>query len=147
MREPHQIRVGARRVDHHDVVVVLDGADRDGEACELLRLVSIERVAFGARYAIVRRHFQLTRALRPGAASLDVMRETLLTRVEIDRGDALASLKATAMCNAVVDFPEPPFSLPSTTAGSPGSTRPTWARPLIRQFSSHYCILATPLNH
>jgi hypothetical protein len=56
------------------------------------------------------------RATRPGATVVDVTGEALLPAIEIDRGNALAvCIKATAICMAVVDFPDPPFSLPSTT--------------------------------
>ena len=65
----------------------------------------------------MRRQFELnTPALRPSAAVLNVMGETFLPTVKIDRGDALASLEQRyTMCSAIVDFPEPPFSLASTT--------------------------------
>ena len=82
VREPHQIGVVAGRIDDHDIVAVLDGADRAREAGEFLRLVGLDRIAFGARDAIMRRQFELDAgALGPGAAVLDVMGEALLTRV------------------------------------------------------------------
>ena len=64
------------------------------EVGELLRLVGFERIALGPRHAIMRRQIELdARALAPGAAVFDVMRETFLPAVEIDGRDALAGLE------------------------------------------------------
>ena len=118
MREPHQVGVGARRIDHDEVVDVLDRVDRLGEAGELGRLVLVEpRACRRARCRNATGSFEVEPgARRPGAAVLDVMGEALLAGVEIDGGDPLAAfISATATCIAVVDLPEPPFSLPSTT--------------------------------
>ena len=75
-------------------MIVLDRADRRREVCELSRLIGLERIAFSARDAIVRRQFKRdARALGPGAAVVDVMSEALLARIEINRCDALPSLQ------------------------------------------------------
>ena len=54
--------------------------------------------------------------LGPGAAVLDVVGEAFLAGVEVDGGDALPDLhQGDGDVQSVVDLPEPPFSLPSTT--------------------------------
>ena len=55
-------------------------------------------------------------AARPGAAVADVAGEALLAAVEIDGGDALAGFhQGDSDMQGGGGFPEPPFSLPSTT--------------------------------
>jgi len=92
MGEPHQIGVVAGRIDHNDVVRMLDGAYSLGEAGELLRLVCFEGGRLAALHAVVRRQLECN-ARGPGAAVLNVVGEALLAAVEIDRGDALAGLE------------------------------------------------------
>ena len=88
-----EVAVGARRVDDDEIVRVLDRGDGVGEAGEFLRLVLVDLEAVAARDAEMRRQFESElRPLRPGAPVADVMGEAALARVEVDGGDALASL-------------------------------------------------------
>ena len=57
MGEPHQIGIIARRIDHDDVMVMLDAADGGGEIREFLRFVGFDRITFAARHAKMRRQF------------------------------------------------------------------------------------------
>ena len=73
---------------------VLNRTDRSRKVGELLRLVRFQRVAFGARDAIVSGQFERDTGTRgPGSAIIDVMSETLLARVEIDSGNTLPGLE------------------------------------------------------
>src|SRR5262249_14993617 len=93
MREPRQVAVGAGRVDHYEVVGVLDAGYRVGEAAELDRLVFLDLRPVATFDAIVDRQFEIeVRVARPGAAVLDVVGEALLARIKVDGGDALAGL-------------------------------------------------------
>ena len=94
MREPHQIGVGAGRIDHNHVVGVLDRGDGAREAVKLRRLVGVDRGALGAADAIMRRQFERNAGARgPAAAVLDIMGEALLAAVEIDGRDPLPGLE------------------------------------------------------
>ena len=94
VRQPHQIAVVAGRIDDDEIMGVLDRVDGGGEVVELGRLVVGDERAIRARDAIMRRHFELEAGvLGPGAAVVDVVREALLARVEIDGGDALAGFQ------------------------------------------------------
>ena len=73
MRQPVEERVGARRVDHHEIVAGLDVGEAFGEAAELF--------AFGIdhRFTLRRRHMEMLRqrqrdagAARPAPAILDI---------------------------------------------------------------------------
>ena len=71
---------------------------------------------------VARRRQILAALARPGQPVVDVMRETALPGVEVDSGDALADFsKATAICTATVDLPDPPFSLPTTITRTHGA--------------------------
>jgi hypothetical protein len=52
----------------------------------------------------------------PCASVLYIMGEALLPRIEIDGRNARRPdlIRAIAICIATVDFPDPPFSLPTT---------------------------------
>ena len=94
MREPHEIAVVTRRIDNDEIMGVFDRVDRGGEIVELRRFVVRDQRAVGARYAVMRRQFEIEPGmLRPGLTVFDVMGEALLARVEVDRGDPLASLQ------------------------------------------------------
>ena len=58
MGEPHQIGVIAGRIDHHEVVTVLDLVDRRREAGEFGRFVLVDADTVGARDAVVVRDFE-----------------------------------------------------------------------------------------
>ena len=91
MSKPHQVAVGRGRIDHHEIVAMLDGGNGFRKAREFRRLVLLDVRARGPDDVMVGRQRQLdARALRPGAPVLDVMREALLAAVEVDAGDALA---------------------------------------------------------
>jgi hypothetical protein len=71
-------------------VGLLDGADRVGKRAEFLRLDFIEPQAKAARHAKMPGIIELNAgAGRPIAPVFDVVGETLLARVAIDRGNAL----------------------------------------------------------
>jgi len=91
MGEPHQVGVGARRIDDDEVVAALDGADRLGESGEFLGFDLVEPQSEAARDTLMHRDFQLDAgALGPIAPIVDVMGEAFLARIEVDRRDALA---------------------------------------------------------
>ena len=94
VREPHQIRVVAGRIDHNKVASVLDFVDRGREVCELDCLVLVDPCALAACDCVMLRHFQRDAGAFGGvAAVLDVMREGLLPAVEVDGCDALTGLE------------------------------------------------------
>ncbi len=93
MGEPHQIGIGPGRIDDDKIMGLLDCADRVGERAEFLRLDFVEAKAKAARHAKMPRMIELDAgAVRPAAAVLDVMREALLARIEIDGRYALTGL-------------------------------------------------------
>jgi len=114
MRQPCEVRVGSRRVDDYEIVVLLDRGDRIGELGGFDRLVVIELERRSARDAGVGGDLQSEAgALGPIAPKLDVAfwresRSMVATRCP-------TFMRAAATCIAKVDLPEPPFSLPSTT--------------------------------
>jgi hypothetical protein len=94
MRKPHQVGVVAGRIDHDEIVAVLDLVDRGREASELGGFILVDANALAARYAVVIGHFKHdASALRAVATILDIVREGLLPAVEIDGGDALPGLE------------------------------------------------------
>ncbi len=93
VREPHQIAVAARRIDHDEVVVGLGDGDFVDEALKLGIFILVVADAIAARDKAMRRDVEVEPvAPAPRAAVLDVMREALLPGIEIDGGDALAGL-------------------------------------------------------
>ncbi len=94
MGKPHQIGVHAGGIDNYHVMAVLDGADCRRKALELLRFVRLQRITLSSGDAVVRGQFQgKARALGPGAPIIDVVSETLLTRIEVNGRNALASFE------------------------------------------------------
>ena len=94
MRQPHQVAVDARRIDHNEVVTVLDRGYRFGESGKLRRFILIGADALRARHAKMRRSVQFKPAApRPIPAIVDVMGETLLPGIKIYRGNPLARLQ------------------------------------------------------
>ena len=94
MRQPHQIAVGAGRIDHDEVEGALDRADGIHELLEFGVLVVGDLHGLAELDAAVHRHFEVEPgAARPGGAVVDVAGEALLAAVEVDGGDALAGLQ------------------------------------------------------
>ena len=94
MRKPHQIAVMPGRIDDDEVVGVFDRIDGGGKILEFGGLVVRDERPLGALDAVVRGQFEIEPGmLGPGLTVLDVMGETLLARVAVDRRDPLASLQ------------------------------------------------------
>ena len=94
MREPHEVGIGARRIDDHEIMGALDRAHRLGEGAEFLRFDLVKAQAATACDAIMRGELELdARARRPVAAIVEVVGKAALAGIEIDRGDALAGLQ------------------------------------------------------
>ena len=73
---------------------VLDRRDGFRKAGKFNRVVLLELERRALRDAKMNRDLQVeARALGPGAPVIDVVGEALLARVEVDRGDPLASLQ------------------------------------------------------
>lgn len=93
MRKPHQVAVGAWRVDDDEIEAALDRAHRGDELLEFGVLVLGDQHRLAGLDAVMHGQFECkTGAPRPGAPVADVTRETLLAAVEIDGGDPLAGL-------------------------------------------------------
>ena len=93
MGEPHQVGVGRRRVDHHELVGVLHLANGLGEGAELHRLVVADVFRRATLEREVDGQFDIPGGgIRPRPAILEETRQRLLARVEIDRGNAKAGL-------------------------------------------------------
>src|SRR6516165_1590686 len=94
MVKTHHVGIGARRIDDHKVMALLDRAYGLSKRGEFLGFDFIETHAAAACNAIMHRDFQLHPGARsPPAAVVYIVGKTLLTRIEIDRGDPLASLQ------------------------------------------------------
>ena len=94
MREPHQVAVGARRIDHDEIEGALDRADGVHELLELGLLVVGDLHGLAELDAAMHRHLEVEAgAARPCAAVADVAGEALLAAIEIDGGDALAGFQ------------------------------------------------------
>src|SRR5215471_12987234 len=94
MGQAHHVGIGAWRIDDHKVMVLLDSAYSLSKSGEFLGFDFIETHARAACNAIMHRDFQLNPGARgPPAAVVDIVGETLLTRIEIDRGDPLTRLQ------------------------------------------------------
>ena len=95
MREPHEVGVGARRINDDEIMGVLDRARPPRRR----RRIPPLRSRRGAGRRRVRRNNARgasslsARARRPVAAIVDVVGEAALAGIEIDRGDALAGLQ------------------------------------------------------
>ncbi len=93
MREPHQIAVARRRIDHDEVVAVLDRHDRGGEAGEFRRFVLVDAARIRPVDDVMIGQFERNAGfLRPAFAIEDVAGEAFLAAVDVDGGDALARL-------------------------------------------------------
>src|SRR6266403_610407 len=91
MREPHQITVRTRGVDHDKIKGPLDRAHGVRELLEFARFVLGDLHGLAELDAAMHGDFEIEAgAARPGASVVDVTGETLLAAVEIDGGDALA---------------------------------------------------------
>jgi hypothetical protein len=91
MRQPHQIAVRSRRIDHDEIEGALDCAHRVHELLEFGRLIVGDLHGLAKLDAAMHRQLETEPgAPRPGAAVLDVTGEALLAAIEIDGGDALA---------------------------------------------------------
>lgn len=94
MGEPHQIAVGAGRIDDDEVEIALDRRDRLHELKELGILVLSDLHGFAELDAAMRRQLKIELGpARPGRTVVDVAREALLAAVEVNGGDALAGLQ------------------------------------------------------
>ena len=93
MRQPHQVAVGAGRIDDDEIEGALDRADRFHELLEFGVFVVGDLHRLAELDAAMHRDFEVeTGAARPGAAVVDVAGKALLAAIEIDGGDALAGL-------------------------------------------------------
>jgi hypothetical protein len=91
VREPHQIAVGARRIDDDEIAAPLDRRDRFGELPTLGLLVVGDLHRTAEFDATMLRLFEVgAGGVTPGAAVVEIAGET---GVEIDRRDALAGLE------------------------------------------------------
>ena len=93
MRKPHQVAVGAGRIDHNEIEGVFNGADRIRELQQLGILVIGDVHGQPGLDAAMHRQLEFdTGAAGPGLAVVDVAGKTLLATVEVDCGDPLAGL-------------------------------------------------------
>ena len=73
MRQPVEERVGARRIDHHEIVAGLDVGEAFGEAAEFLALGIDHRFAFRRRHMeMLRQRQRNAGAARPALAVFDI---------------------------------------------------------------------------
>ena len=94
MRKPHQVAVGAGRIDDDKIEGPLDRAHGIHELLELGRFVVGDLHGLAELDAVMHGKFEVEAGTAgPGAAVVDVTGEALLPAVEIDGGDALASLQ------------------------------------------------------
>jgi hypothetical protein len=94
MGQPHQVAVGARRIDDDEVETALDRRHRLHELKELGILVLGDLHGLAELDAAMHRQLEVeVGAARPGGAVVDVAGEALLAAVEVDGGDALAGLQ------------------------------------------------------
>jgi hypothetical protein len=103
-------------------MAVLDRSHSVLEITDFNRFVGIGFVACTAIDDEMRRQLEAAPgATPPSAPVLDVMTKRPLTVIQINGGEPLtAFISATATCIAIVLFPEPPFSFPTTiTCGTP----------------------------
>jgi hypothetical protein len=135
MRKARQMRVEPGRIDDEEVGLPLDLDDGLTEQVELKPLVLLDRIRARQRQVEMRRVRQLEIVrLGPVAAVPNVLGEGLLAAVHVDRGDAKALVhQIDRQMEAVVDLPEPPFSLPTTMTCVPAAVHHTL---LPRRFPS-----------
>ncbi|MGY3420593.1 hypothetical protein ACVWZW_001068 [Bradyrhizobium sp. F1.13.4] len=94
VRKPHQVAVGAGRIDDDEVEAALDRRDRLHELKELRILVLGDLHGLAELDAAMQRQFEVELgAARPGGSVVDVVSKALLTAVEVDGGDALAGFQ------------------------------------------------------
>ena len=93
MRQAHQVAVGSRGIDHDEIEGPLDRAHGVHELLEFGCFVVGDLHGLAELDAAMDRDLEIdTGTARPGAAVADVAGEALLAAIEIDGGDALASL-------------------------------------------------------
>ena len=91
VRQPHQVAVGTRGIDHDEIEGPLDRAHRVHELLEFGGFIVGDLHGLAELDAAMHGNFEIEAgAARPGAAVVDVTGETLLAAIEIDGGDALA---------------------------------------------------------
>ncbi|MHC2196151.1 hypothetical protein ACVJF1_008784 [Bradyrhizobium diazoefficiens] len=94
MGEPHQVAVGAGRIDDDEIETALDRRDRLHELLELGVLVLGNLHGLAELDAAMHRQLEIELgATGPGGAVVDVVGEALLAAVEVDGGNALTGLQ------------------------------------------------------
>jgi hypothetical protein len=94
MSKPHQVAIGAGRVDDDEIEGPLDCAHGIHELLELGRFVVGDLHGLAKLDAVMHGEFEIEAGTAgPGAPIADVTGETLLPAVEIDRGNPLAGLQ------------------------------------------------------